>query len=669
MSIVDDVTAAGVSAIPDVLAEAKKLISLARFNEAESLILRLFDRQLDPTSEIEICYTLAVVRRYRKDFAGATAATDRIIALNPDHGRTWQERGHTFLALNRPDDATHAFARAVALNPGLVASWKALVNLYKQNGRTEQARIAAAQVDYLTSLPDELAGVIDLTHEGKLYQAEQLCRNFLIRNEHHIDAMRLLADIGIRLQIYDDAEFLLESCVELEPDNIRARTDYLKILNRKGKFGLAYEQAEILCRLQPGNPAFQLSMAGALTGLGRYEEGVKKYQDLIEKHPDNPATQLLLGHARKAMGALDDAVACYHAAYHCRPDYGDAYWSLANTKTYRFTEAEIQQIIHYEAAPGVAYDDRVHLCFAAGKAYEDRGEYDPSFSYYERGNALKQQKSGYSADKTSAMVQAQIDTCTRELFEQRGRPGYPCPDPIFIVGMPRSGSTLLEQILASHSLIDGTLELHDVLGLVQRLRGRNAEQDPRYPGILWRLEDDYFKRFGEQFINNTRIYRGQAPYFIDKMPNNFMHIGLIHLILPDAKIIDARRSAMACCFSNFKQLFGEGQDFSYGLESMGRYYCDYVKLMQHWDGVLPGKVLRVQYEDVVADLETQVHRILDFLELPFEEQCLDFHQTDRAIRTPSSEQVRQPIYEQGLEQWKHYEPWLGPLTETLQAYQ
>jgi tetratricopeptide (TPR) repeat protein len=373
----------------------------------------------------------------------------------------------------------------------------------------------------------------------------------------------------------------------------------------------------------------------------------------------------MLGHAYKARGNFEQAIAAYHDACTAQPDYGDAYWSLANTKTYEFQDDELARMQSGEASGNVSPDDRVHLCFAIGKAWEDRGEYESSFEYYQRGNRLKATRNAYDPAQTSAVVQRQIDTCTRELFEQRGDLGSEHADPIFIVGLPRAGSTLLEQILASHPQVDGTMELHEILGLAQRLRGRNAGAESAYPRNLWELDDGYFKRFGDKFIADTRVYRGSAPFFIDKMPNNFMHIGLIRLILPNAKIIDARRHPMACGFSAFKQLFGEGQDFSYSLESIGRYYSDYIRLMDHWDAVTPGFVLRVLHEDVVDDLETQVRRILDFCGLPFEQSCLDFHKTKRAVKTPSSEQVRQPIYRSGLDYWRNYEPWLGPLKDSL----
>ena len=600
-----------------------------------------------------------------KDFEGAAASARDVLELRPDYGRAYQELGYCYLAQNRPEQAAEAFAMAVELNPGLVASWKSLVNLHARDDRSERSRFARVQLDYLENLPPELRGVIDLIHEGSLLKAERLCREFLQRNKHHIEAMRLLADIGIRLRIFDDAEFLLESCVELAPENMRARGDYVKILNRKGKFQQAYEQARYLDEQQPGNPAWKLGMASALMGLGRVDEAITLFENNLERTANKPGVHVMLGHAHKARGNFAKAIAAYHDACASKPDYGDAYWSLANTKTYEFDDDELARMQGEEASGKVSPDDRIHLCFAIGKALEDRRKYETSFEYYRRGNRLKAARNAYDPGQTSAMVQRHIDTCTGELFEKRGHLGSEHTDPIFIVGLPRAGSTLLEQILASHSQVDGTMELHEILGLAQRLRGRNAGAESAYPRNLWELDDGYFKRFGDKFIADTRVYRGSAPFFIDKMPNNFMHIGLIRLILPNAKVIDARRHPMACGFSAFKQLFGDGQDFSYSLEAIGQYYRDYVRLMDHWDAVMPGSVLRVMHEHVVDDLENQVRRILDFCGLPFEQSCLEFHKTERAVKTPSSEQVRQPIYRSGLDYWRNYEAWLDPLKNAL----
>ena len=388
------------------------------------------------------------------------------------------------------------------------------------------------------------------------------------------------------------------------------------------------------------------------------------FDKVLEKVPGDPATLTSRGHALKTTGETEKAIESYRAAFAAKPDHGDAWYALANLKTYRFSEEEIERMEEQAARPDLAFMDRVHLSFALGKAHEDRENYEASFEHYERGNALKRAQTRYDADAMSAELAKQREVCTPELFAKHERKGHDAPDPIFILGLPRAGSTLLEQILASHSQVDGTMELPDILALAHRLRGRKAGQS-NYPEVLHDLTGEQLQTFGQQYIENTAIHRQGAPFFIDKMPNNFRHIGLIHLILPNAKIIDARRAPMDCCFSGFKQLFAEGQEFTYGLTEIGRYFADYVDLMEHWDAVLPGKVLRVQHEDVLDDPEGQIRRMLDYCGLPFEEACLNFHQTSRAVRTASSEQVRQPINRSGQGAWVPYDPWLGDLRAAL----
>ena len=647
------------------LTQAKELIRAARFGDAIFSLKQLLASEPEDDDQVEALYMLAVAQRYRNQPDNALATLAILLDKNSEYARAHQEQGHIFLSLNRSEDAAWAYTRAVELNPALQASLKALINLDERAGRQKKAQLSREWLDFLNRLPPELVNVMDLIHEKKLYKAERLCRDFLQKHKHHIEAMRLLADIGIRMSIYDDAEFLLESCVEFAPEHVQARIDYVNILIRKTRFEKAHEQAKYLLGQQPDNPMFQSTLATTLVGLGRFEEGISLYKQVLDAHPDRHELHLQTGHAQKTMGQLEPAIQSYREAYGRKPDFGDAYWSLANTKTYEFRDEEIDHIRRYVDAPAVSTNDRVHLCFAGGKALEDRAEYAASFEYYEKGNAHKKRQTGYKIEKMEARVRAQLETCTFELFEKRQGVGLDCRDPIFIVGLPRAGSTLLEQILASHSMVDGTMELHNILALAQRLRGRESEETSRYPTILHELEDDYFRRFGEQYIKDTRVYRGGAPLFIDKMPNNFLHVGLIRLILPNARVIDARRDPMACCFSCYKQLFGEGQEFTYGLPEVGRYYRAYICLMDHWDRVLPGFVLRVMHEDVVNDLETQVRRILDFCDLPFEEACINFHETERSVRTPSSEQVRQPIYRSGLEQWRNFEPWLEPLKQAL----
>jgi len=368
----------------------------------------------------------------------------------------------------------------------------------------------------------------------------------------------------------------------------------------------------------------------------------------------------------KTLGQQAPAIDEYRAAAAAREGFGDAWWSLANLKTYRFTDAELGQMRAAEAAATTAPIDRYHLCFALGKALEDRLQYAESIEYYARGNALKRAASRYRPEVIEQNTRLQIEVCTRELFARHERSGAQAADPIFIVGLPRSGSTLLEQILASHSQVEGTHELADVPRMVVELQGRDWQlENPRYPGILAQMGAEDFRRLGDKYLRDTRSYRSGKAHFIDKMPNNFRHVGLIHLMLPNARIIDARREPMACCFGNLKQLFAHGQEFAYSVEDIARYYRTYLELMRHWDAVLPGRVLRVQYEDVVADLEGNVRRILDYCGLEFEPACVEFYRTERSVRTASSEQVRQPIYREALDQWRHYEPWLGPLREAL----
>jgi tetratricopeptide (TPR) repeat protein len=373
-----------------------------------------------------------------------------------------------------------------------------------------------------------------------------------------------------------------------------------------------------------------------------------------------------LGHALKTKGESAQAIEAYHRAVEARPDFGEAYWSLANMKTYRFTEFELQRMRQYEAQPYLQQTDRYHLCFALGKALEDRGEHAESFTYYARGNALKKEGSLYSPAAQERAVRRQAEICTPEFFEARR--GWGCPDdsPIFVLGLPRSGSTLIEQILASHSQVEGTMELANIPRIVGLLGSGEKFGDIHYPGVLRDLSAERCREFGEQYIRDTRVYRaGGKPHFIDKMPNNFRNIALIQLILPNARIIDARRDAMDCCFSNFKQLYANGHPFAYDLEDIGRYYRSYADLMDHWDRVLPGRILRVQHEDVLADLEGSVRRILDHCGLPFEEACVQFHRTERRVHTASAEQVRRPINRDGVDQWRPYEPWLAPLKDAL----
>lgn len=644
--------------------QAQRLLTAGQLEDAQSLIDEVLQQNPD---DCDARYTLAVILRLKKRHVEALRILDQVLQERPNLARAHQERGLNELSLNNPMPAGRAFEAAVASDPALVKSWELLVPLYKARG-SNKALLAQQQVDFLKKLPKELQTAISYLAADRLLEAERVCRAFLIKNKTHVEGMRLLAEIATRNNILEDAEFLLESVMEFAPNHLDANIQYAHILLRRQRFHRAYKQAKKVFDAYPqALERTQPLYASACFGVGENEEAIKHYLDMIESNPTDPQRLVSLGHIYNTVGDPEKAAEVFKKAYLISPNFGDAYWSLANTKSYQFDDLQIKAMKVAEASDNIGLLDKIQTNFALGKAFEDRYDFEQAFTHYAKGNDLKRPSNYYSAEQLQRRIDSQIAICTREFMDSKNGVGSDAADPIFILGLPRSGSTLLEQILASHSQVDGTMELHNLLNLAKRLRGRDEkdQENPRYPQIITELDDSYFVRFGEQFIQDTQVYRGSAPFFIDKMPNNFFHIGLIKLILPNAKVIDARRHPMACCFSGFKQLFGEGQEFSYGLSDIGNYYRQYVTLMDHWDSVLPGFVLRVQHEDVVADLGGQVRRILDFCGLEFEEACLDFHKTERSVRTPSAQQVRQPIYKTGLEQWRNFEHHLDPLVEAL----
>jgi tetratricopeptide (TPR) repeat protein len=614
----------------------------------------------------DVLYMIAVAQRHLMRIPEALKTLEQLEQIHPNYSRLFQERGHCYVGLRQAQPAMDAFLRAVNINPALPASWSLLNGLFKMTGQSENAAMAAGHVKKLGELPPEVVTATSMFSDGEVFPAERMIRDFLLKHGDHVEAMRLLAKIGMKLDVLDDAELLLENVVRLEPEYHPARHDYALVLLQRHKHARALEELERLLKIDPHHRGYRITYASVWVGLGQHEKAVEMYRQILAETPQAADLHLSVAHALKTLGQQQEAIAAYRQAVENRPGYGDAYWSLANLKTYRFSAAEIEQMRAHEAAPHSALEDRYHLCFALGKALEDQEQYAESFRYYERGNALKKEETRFRIEPIERNTRLQIEVCTRELFESRRGSGHPSEEPIFIVGLPRAGSTLLEQILASHSQVEGTLELPDIARLVAELQGRDPDtNNPRYPQVLRQLEPETLLRFGTRYLKDTQVYRAGKPRFIDKMPNNFRHIGLMHLILPNARIIDARREPMACCFSNFKQLFASGQEFTYSLEDIARYYRSYVELMRHWDEVLPGKVLRIQHENVVEDLEGNVRRLLEFCGLEFEPACLEFYKNQRSVRTASSEQVRRPIYKEGLDQWRHFEPWLAPLQAAL----
>jgi tetratricopeptide (TPR) repeat protein len=477
----------------------------------------------------------------------------------------------------------------------------------------------------------------------------------------------MLAEVGARLRRYEDAEALLTRALELAPGFTAARQNLASIYYRHNRPQDVIAQADILLKADPRNAGTRALKAAALGQLGEYAQAAMIYRQILKEFPNQPASWMSYGHTLKTLGEQDESVAAYRRGIELRPETGEAYWSLANLKTFRFTDAEIETIRAQLRRTDLAPDDRFHFEFSLGKALEDAGQYEESFAHYARGNALRRESVPYDPNDTSELVRRSKAFFTPDFLRIHQGMGSEAPDPIFVVGLPRAGSTLIEQILSSHSQVEGTMELHDIGHMARKIGGPGKKaKASAYPDALAEFSPERFKALGEEYLSRTRIQRKSGkPFFIDKMPNNFQHIGFIHLILPNAKIIDARRHPLGCCFSCFKQHFARGQTFAYGLDDLGRYYADYVELMAHYDAVMLERVHRVFYENMVADPEAEVRRLLEYCGLPFEQSCLRFYENDRAVRTASSEQVRMPIFRDGVDHWQNFEPWLGPLKEAL----
>jgi len=498
-------------------------------------------------------------------------------------------------------------------------------------------------------------------------QAERLLKAHLHEAPTDVPAIRMLAEVAMRVGRDEDAQNLLERALELAPGFMPARYQLAVVLHRRNEPSRALAEIESLLAADPRNPSYRNLAAVILSRVGEYERSSRMYAELLQEYPDNAKVWLSWGHVLKTEGRQEDCIAAYRNALERDPAFGEAYWSLANLKTFRFTEADFAAMRSKLDDPAVDDVNRVHLHFALGKAHEDAGEYAVSFEHYAKGNALHRARHPYDADQNRTRLRHLKEVFTPGFFAARPDGGCPAGNPIFIVGMPRAGSTLLEQILSSHSAVEGTTELPELITMARELRAlADSEDIGVYADVLAALDPGSVRELGERYIERTRVHRKtDRPYFIDKMPNNFLHLGMIQLALPNAKIIDARRHPMACCFSNFKQHYARGQLFSYELTDMGRFYADYVDLMAHFETALPGRIHRVFYERIVEDTEAEVRRLLAYCGLPFEPECLRFFENERPVRTASSEQVRKPIYRDGMDQWRHYEPWLDPLKAAL----
>jgi len=565
-------------------------------------------------------------------------------------------------AATDPAATLAACRRAIAADPHRADIYRLAARAYRVLGEAveaERMEIAAIEASVHDPQLQEAAAALAA---NVLHVAEPILRARLKETPEDVAAIRMLAELAGRIGRNRDAEMLLRRALELAPAFHAARSNLALVLHRQNRTEEALDELAKLSVVDPDNPGYANLKAAALGRIGEFEEAIALYEMLLQRGSNHPKVWMSYGHALKTVGRQEESIEAYRRAVALQPALGEVWWSLANLKTVRFSDADVASMEAALTGSNLAIEDRFHLEFALGKAYEDRKDPARSFGHYASGNALRRAQLRYDPDEISGQVDRAIETFTSQFFASRAAYGCDAPDPIFILGMPRAGSTLIEQILSSHSQVEGTMELPDIPALANQIQEGGAS----YPEALATLSAEETRRLGQSYLDRTHIQRKEGkPFFIDKLPNNWLHIGFIHLILPNAKIIDARRHPLDCCFSNFKQHFARGQGFSYGLEDVGRYYVDYVRLAAHFDAVLPVRVHRVIHERLLDDPEGEISALLQALDLPFEDACLNFHHNKRAVRTASSEQVRRPINREGVGQWLPYEPWLTPLKTAL----
>jgi tetratricopeptide (TPR) repeat protein len=610
---------------------------------------------------------LGSARRRRGDMAGARLILEPLAKAYPRAAHTQYEIGLLLAADGDRPAAISSLRQATAVNRDLAEAWRALGEQLFEAGDVEGAERAFAEHERAAVKDPRLKPAADALFDGDLVGAEQRLRRELNSRPNDVQALRLLAEVFGRQSRWGDAELLLGRCLELDPSHDGARFGYATALFHQQMAVQALPHVQRLLEKDATDAAYRNLLAACLGLIGDHDRVNAIYEGLLAQYPTQPRLWLNYGHALRTVRRQAEAVNAYKRCISLSPGLGDAYWSLANLKIASFSPEDEATMAAQLDRQDLSADDRLHLCYALGKALEDRKAFGESMRYYSEGARIRLKAAPYDADAMTALTERTQALFTRSFFADRAAVGLHDEAPIFVVGLPRAGSTLIEQILASHSAVEGTMELPDI-NLIARSLGRvdGEGPGPRYPEILATLGSERFAELGAAYIAATRVHRKLGrPYFIDKMPNNFMHVGFIHAILPKAKIIDARRHPMGSCFSAFKQHFNQGQNFSYNLTDLGRFYHDYVALMAHFDQVLPNRIHRVIYEDVVEDTETEVRRLLDYCGLAFEPACLKFYENARAVRTVSSEQVRRPIFRDGLEQWRNYEPWLAPLKLAL----
>jgi len=648
--------------IRDTFARIIDCIQQGNHAKAESLAQQVLQ---DHPDEPNILRVLGASLMRQGRFEEASKHLSASVRIAPEVADGHEHYGLVLASLGQFNEAEESLQEALRLDPKSKTIHSRLARLRVMQGKDEDSQESRDRMLQANPNWQKMQDAMKLQGDGKHDEARKLVKGLLRENPSDVNSLNLMGSVCMSQEAHNDAEAFLRQAVGFAPDFAGAWSALSNSLKEQSKLEEAIEAMEKALSLEPRNTDWHCTLGNMLLLWGKEERSLAAFDEALSIQPGNAGALHSKGHVLKTMGDQEEAIRAYRASAKARPDLGEMFWSLANLKTFRFDPDEVE-VMQAQLESGKLTDEsELHFCYALGKHFEDQKEYSKAFDYYSRGGATKRKSVHYDPVDFDYKTNEIVELFTAEFFEQRTSFGYADPSPILIVGLPRSGSTLVEQILCSHSKIDGTAELPDLLALAYET-GLNRFDKLKYPNSLADMDAAGIEFLGKEYIERTFHHRQGAPHFTDKMPNNFPHIGLLHLILPNAKVIDARRHPLDSCFGTFKQLFAKGQQFSYDLFELGQYYNNYVRLMEHWDEVLPGKVLRVNYEDNVADQENQARRMIEHCGLEWEDQVLRFYESERAVKTASSEQVRQPIYNKSVNTWKRYETELADLIQILE---
>ena len=615
----------------------------------------------DPNLQVLLCVSL--VRQGRS--GAAVKRLKHTLRMFPDFPQAHEELGNALLAQNNPDKAIESFRKAIELNPENPSALIKLGKIYSALGRKEESEESYKAALALDPIQEQLASATQLFARGEVEEAEKLCREALKEKPDDVNGLRLLASIASKMEQKQDAIILLERAVELKPKFSGAWGDLAESYSEVDDYGKALDAVQRVIKLQPQLPFGFMIRGGILGKMSDHEGAIKSYQDALNVEPDHMGSNMGLGNVLKTVGRFEESVAAYKKCIEIQPLFAEAYWSLANLKTYTFDESEIKKMEEHAANDQMPISNKAFFHIALANAKEKQKDFGEAWVHFQKGNDLRREEEVYDSVQTQVTHDDLIEVFDEELIKSKKGKGCQSQAPIFIVGLPRSGSTLIEQIVASHSLVEGTKELPD-LSLLTRKLTRSRPQGIKYPKAAKDMTDEELIEFGESYLTTTKKYRTNKHYFIDKMPNNFAHIGFLKMILPNAKIINAQRNPLDSCISSYKQLFYKGQSWSYDLFEIGEYYLEYQRMMDHWHQVIPGEILDLKYDNLINNQQHETERLLNYCGLEWEEGCLKFYETKRSINTASSEQVRQPIYKGAMNAWKNYESHIEPLIETLE---